>query len=241
MARSMADREMMEPKAGRSREAKILVLWTAAIALLIVAALVSWAVVIPVMQARRAVAPIPPDDAPDHAAACAEAIRKLGGESDAARKLDRYLQMPARIAPDKTAAVCALAATGQAGIPAMLRNMDHPSMEVSSAVLWKMCQGHPSARQAIGRLGRVAQGPEDLLAYSAILALGKIGPEARDSVPALIACLKHEDATRRRYAAQSLGLIGDKRAIEPLKAAAADREEAVKDAAEEALKGLRAP
>jgi len=198
------------------------------------------AVVVPVWQVRQVVKGLPEDYRVESAATCAQAVERLGGKDAAARKLAIYLRMPERIAPFRGEAVFVLAATGEAGIPAMIRNIGHPSMEVSSAVLWRMCQGHPSARLAIPRLMGVAQGADTHLALSAIIALGKCGAEAGEAVPALLSCLQHGDSQRRRYAAQALGLIGDRRAVGPLQAATADQEEEVRSAAQDALERLGA-
>ena len=44
--------------------------------------------------------------------------------------------------------------------------------------------------------------------YAAVCALGEIGPEAKEAVPALVAVLKDEDKDVRYAAAWALGQIG---------------------------------
>lgn len=60
-------------------------------------------------------------------------------------------------------------------------------------------------------------------------------------VPALIARLKDDDAGVRRAAAQSLGRLGDRRAVQPLIAILADPEAEVRRSAIEALSDLEDP
>ena len=60
-------------------------------------------------------------------------------------------------------------------------------------------------------------------------------------VPALIARLKDDDAGVRRAAAQSLGRLGDRRAVQPLIALLADGEAEVRRATVEALSDLEDP
>ncbi len=71
----------------------------------------------------------------------------------------------------------------------------------------------------------------------AAFALGKIGPAAKEAVPALIAALKDEDKDVRVYAASALGHIGPaaKEAVPALEAAARDGVRG----AESALKKIR--
>jgi len=224
------------PSAGR--DIRRIVVWSAVIGILLLAVAVVSALVVPVVQVRRVIPSIPTDDNPDYAANCAKIVESLGGPEETCRKVGIYLSAPDRVAPGKGLAVNVLAATGDAGIPQMLRHMDNPAMEVSSAVLWRMCKGHPSAGHAVVRLARVACGKEDLLAYSAIIALGRVGPGAAEAVPALCECLKHPNNARRRYAARSLGQIGDRRAVDALKVALADEDPEARSAAEEAMQKL---
>jgi len=51
--------------------------------------------------------------------------------------------------------------------------------------------------------------------------------------------LKDEDKAVRQWAAQALGEIGDPRAVEPLAAVLADKEDSVRDAAGEALAKIK--
>ncbi len=71
----------------------------------------------------------------------------------------------------------------------------------------------------------------------AALALGLIGPAAKEAVPALIATLRDEDGLVRGYAAYALGEIGPaaNEAVPALEAAARDGV----DGAESALKEIR--
>ncbi len=75
----------------------------------------------------------------------------------------------------------------------------------------------------------------------AAIALGRIGPAAKEAVPALITALKDENKYVRRVAAEALGRIGRaaKQAVAALTKASEDEDKDVREAAEEALKQIK--
>ncbi len=72
------------------------------------------------------------------------------------------------------------------------------------------------------------------------LAAWHLAQAGKEAVPALVAALKHSDAVVRYWAAVGLGLVGDKAAVEPLRAALKDDSGDVRVAAAEALVRLGA-
>lgn len=77
--------------------------------------------------------------------------------------------------------------------------------------------------------------------YETALALGRIGPAAKDAVPALIEALKSSDVTLRGYAAEALGCIGPdaSAAVQTLTVALRDSNKSVKRNAAKALGRLK--
>jgi HEAT repeat protein len=225
---------------GIGRDIRRLVFWSAAIVFLLLVVGVSTAIVVQVLQVRRAIADVPLKYQVNDQG-CAMAVKALGGPSAAARKLATYIRMPQWMAPSKKTATFFLAATGEPGVPAMLQCLDHSSAEVREAAFTMMVRGHPAAKRAIPKFIALAGASHDTTAWAAILALGTVGPEAKEAVPTLIDCLRHQDPKCRQFAAKALGQIGDRRAVGPLKATATDPEDRVKAAAEEALLKLTAP
>jgi len=72
-----------------------------------------------------------------------------------------------------------------------------------------------------------------LVQEAAATGLGKIGPEAREAVPTLIAMLKKDDKDVRRRACQVLGKIGPeaRAAVPALKEALKDKNDSVRESA----------
>ncbi|HOW73065.1 MAG TPA: HEAT repeat domain-containing protein [Phycisphaerae bacterium] len=224
----------------KPRDTRILVLWVVALTVLIASAFVLLTIVAPVLAVRRAIADVPLKYQVNDEG-CAMAVDALGGREAAAKKLSVYINMPNWAASAKSTAVFFLAATGEAGTPAMLRCLDHASDSVRGAAVMALIRGHPAGRQAVPKLMALSRGGNDKMSWGAILALGAVGPEAGEAVPLLIEHLRDRDPQRRQFAAKALGQIGDQRAMEPLRAATADQDESVRSTAEKALARLQVP
>lgn len=72
-------------------------------------------------------------------------------------------------------------------------------------------------------------------------SLGRMGTSARPAAPTIVALLEHEDWRVRLEAARTLGLLGVAEAKAALDARLGDKEELVRQAAREALRGLNFP
>ena len=87
------------------------------------------------------------------------------------------------------------------------------------------------------KLIRRLKSPHDVKRIHAGLLLGRMGPEAKEAVPALLELLQDESIQNRRLAAWTLGSIGQGavEAIPALRAALRDADEGVRKMACEAL------
>jgi HEAT repeat protein len=89
----------------------------------------------------------------------------------------------------------------------------------------------------VNGLVRRLQSQEADVRISAADALGQIGPEAKEAVPALIAALKDQEQNVRNFAANTLGQIGPE-AMPALIAALKDQEADVRSYTAMALGGI---
>jgi HEAT repeat protein len=106
-----------------------------------------------------------------------------------------------------------------AALSLALRDQDRRVVEAAAEALGKV--GAPGVKPLID-LVKDKKKPSEVR-RKAVVSLGKIGPEASDAVPALIAALKERDI--QAEAVQSLGAIGPgaKEAVKPLEEILADR------------------
>jgi HEAT repeat protein len=97
--------------------------------------------------------------------------------------------------------------------------------------------------QALPAVATLIEGltKEPLVRQYSALALGEIGPEAREAVPALIAALQDPEWAVRRQAALALGQIGaDARtSVASLQKLTRDRDSLVRKAAQQALQQIQ--
>ena len=91
----------------------------------------------------------------------------------------------------------------------------------------------------VERLMRVLNHPEPVKRVNAATTLGMLGSRARIAVPVLTEKLRDRHKWVRRAAAQALGKIGDKRALEPLRLARSDKDKWVAYSANRAWNKLR--
>jgi HEAT repeat protein len=92
-------------------------------------------------------------------------------------------------------------------VSALLRLLDDedPAVRVAAAAaLWRI-ERHPRATAVLEAMLRAA---DVTGACQAAVALGELGSDARQAVPALVAALGRDDADTRRAAAAALGRIG---------------------------------
>lgn len=104
-----------------------------------------------------------------------------------------------------------------------------PADSVRRAALTALDRNHPdwrhteAARAAVnGWFTNLAKGRTSEARERAAVALGLV--RLPESLPSLIAALDDERSNVRRAAVESLGLIGDRRAVEPVRAATQDEQ-----------------
>ena len=104
---------------------------------------------------------------------------------------------------------------GKKAVPDLLKHAAN-----DQGAVWDLGNLGPEASEAVPTLTEILKGsPDKELRRLAAQALGKIGTASHPAVPALIAAVQNDDPAVARYAAESLGLLGDIRAIEPIEAA----------------------
>jgi HEAT repeat protein len=122
-------------------------------------------------------------------------------------------------------------------IAELLKSEDPRLRQTAATTLWGM---GAKGRAAVPDLATtVTEDAEPSVRLSAAMALGSIGPDAKDGVPALVRALKDRDTEVRLQAAKALGAIGPaaQDAIPALSQAA--KNDGVRSAAEEAILQIR--
>lgn len=157
---------MSEPEAKPPATWRPLILWSAAIVLALALAWFVGAVVIPAYQVHSTIRNIHailyrPTSEPLNADSF---VKVLGGPEHAARKLSIYLRLPKKL-------IC--------------RTRPPPDDERAIAIELLAACGKPG----VGPLIREMKHPEPYMRMLAASALGRIGPDARAAVPALIEAL----------------------------------------------------
>ena len=149
--------------------------------------------------------------------------------------------------PARCEALMALGAIGPdaaPSVPAVVEALHGAREDVCYAACYALGRMGPSAIAAEPDLRKKLSDPNESLALSAAWALARIAPTsaeiARQSVPLLIKGLADFEPRVRTEAAISLACLGPlaKDATSALKTALRDKDEAVRDAAEKALKAI---
>ncbi len=226
-----------ETLAAKPRSKRLYVYWGVALALLLVLGLVCWKVVVPVLQARAAVARC---NANPHLTS--EEIKKLGGPEHAAYCLSLYARMPDWIAGDKREAAFMLGFCGKPAVPALVGLLGDKNKYVRGAAALSLGEIGPEARGAVPALVRLLGDKDEDVCRAAMGALVGIGPDAREAIPALIGLLGDERAYVRLPAAWALGKIGPeaREAVPALQKLLQDENRDVRHAASQALKKIKA-
>ncbi|TBL77817.1 HEAT repeat domain-containing protein [Paenibacillus thalictri] len=155
-------------------------------------------------------------------AKAADELGLLGAAAQAAAPLLAQ-QLEAGYEPLALNAAYALGRMGERGIAELLQALSHPTKAVSRAAGYGLSIAGKAAVQ--GLIEQVTQQPSVNAANHAAFALGEIGAEAAEAVPALAALHSHADENVRRTAVESLGMIGT-----PHEAVVAGLERGLKDA-----------
>ena len=105
-------------------------------------------------------------------------------------------------------AVDALAALGAQGVPRLIDALKHENLRVD--VVYALGRMGFAAAPATGELAKLVEDKNSRVAHEAIIALGNIGPGAKDAVPALVKALDQADDRDLNFAAIAfaLGKIG---------------------------------
>jgi hypothetical protein len=112
----------------KRRSKRMYVYWSGALTLLITVVLLCWLVVVPTWQVHRAVREC---NSPPYAKQ--PAIKKLGGQEEAIRRLVSYSRLPNWIAPRRTQAVDLLNDCGPAGLRQLLLLASSEDQDLSCA------------------------------------------------------------------------------------------------------------
>ena len=143
------------------------------------------------------------------------------------------------------ATICAPAAIAQDDAGADLaKALQASDADACIEACQKLCQLGPAAAPAVADLAKALNTPGNVeLQRCAALALGAIGPGAKDAVPVLITTLQSKNAKVRAYSAHALGEIGPgaSDAAIPLIDVITDKEPMVRREARDALRRIDAP
>ncbi len=228
------------PTEKKPRSKRIYVMWGVALALLLTAGILCWAMVVPFLQARQAVL-----EGGKSAQAHREKIAALGGPDRARAKLSLYL----RLAPDSsvnTEAIHMLGMCGPRSVSPLLRVIKDNYREWGGHEDSPLdMQLYQAAREALIRMDKDAVAPlivalehkHPHVRAEAAWILMRIGDSG--AVEPIGKLLQDTDPTVRSTAASCLGGFRDHRATAPLELALKDTDPSVRQAAAEALKKIR--
>jgi len=177
-----------------------MVLWSAAILLLL--GLVWMVSVTAVPYCRmRALAPELPFDriAPE------TMVQKLGGPEGAALVAGQYLQLPGQAATDRHRAICLLASCGEPGIPALVAALHDKDVAVRQQSTWALGWIGRGERGAVPALLGALDDEDRLVGVGAALALVKMGREAEVAIRKLKEAMTDGNRDVRQSAIEGAG------------------------------------
>jgi HEAT repeat protein len=225
----------------KKRSHRIYVLWGVALALLVSTAIFCWAVVVPVWQTRRALLRVE-----EKGGDALLAIKTLGGEARAVRRLRAYLRLPHWLAHGRRQVPALLGACAKtepaATLDALEMALSDSDAEVRSSAAYGLSEfnlRYPPAVTLLVEVGLKHADPR--VRRRSADCLGGPGSFSSRTVPALTEALKDQDAEMRYCAARALGFTGpDARSAVPgLIEALSDGSARVRTAAAFALGELR--
>ncbi len=232
------------------RSRKVYILWTVALSTLVALGLMCWLVVVPYVQARRAVVHCVshPGDLSGHGVSTHHAtvsfqslqngVGRLGGEEAAVRKLSVYLRFPHRLTPHRPIGALMLGVCGKRAGPELMRLLRHDDNWV---VRWRAADALAEIRdpRASEALAAALEDKKELVRWFAAIALGRLG-DGR-AVAVLVDLLETDDEScpSHLHAVEALREIGGP-ARKALERAARNKDGFVRQAATEALKKIKA-
>ncbi len=140
-----------------------------------------------------------------------KAVKKIGALGLAARSVAPKLGLLVQEDPyDKVAdeAARALAQIGPAGVPELVKAVQHEKVPVRNRALWALGLMGPVGKEAVDALKAALRDPKGQLSALAAIALGEMGADAEPAIPALCRALRDRDPLVRTQAAIALRNIG---------------------------------
>lgn len=133
----------------------------------------------------------------------------------------------------------ALIRIGEPAVPPLVEMLKSDDVRIRTLAVTAFWGLGDRGRAAVPALAAALGDPVDSVRAAAAMALDNMGPLAKDAVPALIRSLKDRDGKVRQWSAKALGSIGPaaEKAVPALVQAA--RAEAIRPAAEEAIRKIR--
>jgi HEAT repeat protein len=165
------------------------------------------------------------------------ACRSRAPEADAVPGLIADLQNPD---PEVSGqANLALIRLGEPAVPQLVEMLKSDDVRIRTLAVTAFWGLGEKGRAAVPALAATLGDPVDSVRAAAAMALDNMGPNAKDAVPALIRSLRDRDGKVRQWSAKALGSIGPaaEKAVPALAQAA--RSEAIRPAAEEAIRKIR--
>jgi len=160
------------------------VYWGIALTLLISTAAFCWLVVVPILEARTAVAGASNPRWNEEGT-----VRDLGGTVAAARKLSLYLRTPLPTPDERSYAVAVLGFCGRSAVPALIREMADQDEASRRGVMISIRRIGPEAKEATAALAVELAGKNPAHRQLAARAIVAIGPDAAEAAPALAKAL----------------------------------------------------